>query len=370
MVVTIGGWLAIRGSLTLGTFAAFSILLASFVAPIAVLVPSLDAFFSLRGKLEQANDVFEQRVDPRLRDPYLDSDGPMAVRPRFTDKESTTTGNRDSPTNLPTADPVSEDDANPFLVVALLGRRKRGGLAIDPWAATLTLDDVTFGYSPGEPPLFSHVSITIEPGRVVAIVGKSGSGKSTIGRLVSGLYQPWSGVIRIDRTGIDEYPRAALAREVGFVDQDAVIYQASVRNNLTMFDPDISDRDVVSAAKSAMIHDDITARPGGYDAILREDGRDLSGGQRQRLGIARALVRQPRLLILDEATSAMDARTEAHVVSQLRARGCTTLVVAHRLSTVRDADEIIVLHDGTVDERGSHAELVRSNGLYRDLMNA
>ena len=149
-----------------------------------------------------------------------------------------------------------------------------------------------------------------------------------------------------------------------------MIYQASVLNNLTMFDPDISDRDVESAAKSAMIHDDIIARPGGYDAILSEDGRDLSGGQRQRLGIARALVRQPRLLILDEATSAMDARTEAHVVRQLRARGCTTLVVAHRLSTVRDADEIIVLHAGTVDERGSHAELVRSNGLYRDLMNA
>jgi ABC-type bacteriocin/lantibiotic exporter with double-glycine peptidase domain len=370
MVVTIGGWLAIRGSLTLGTFAAFSILLAAFVAPIAVLVPSLDAFFSLRGKLEQANDVLEQRVDPRLRDPYLDVDESVTALPGLTDMASTTTIERVSHAILPAAGTTSEDDANPFLEVARLGRRNRGGLAIDPWAATLTLDDVTFGYSPSEPPLFSHVSLTIEPGRVVAIVGKSGSGKSTIGRLVAGLYQPSSGVIRIDGTEIDEFPRAALAREVGFVDQDAVIYQASVLNNLTMFDPEISDRDVVSAAKSAVIHDDIIARPGGYDAILREDGRDLSGGQRQRLGIARALVRQPRLLILDEATSAMDARTEAHIVSQLRARGCTTLVVAHRLSTVRDADEIIVLNGGTVDERGSHAELVRRNGLYRDLMNA
>ena len=370
MVVTIGGWLAIRGSLTLGTFAAFSILLASFVAPIAVLIPSLDALFSLSGKLEQANDVLEQGVDPRLRDAYADLDAPVAVLPGLTDMASTITIDTRSPTILLSAAPTGEDAANPFLEVARLGRRNRGGLAMDPWAATLTLDDVTFGYSPSDPPLFSHVSLTIEPGRVVAIVGRSGSGKSTIGRLVSGLYQPWSGVIRIDATEIDEYPRAALAREVGFVDQDAVIYQASVLNNLTMFDPDISDRDVESAAKSAMIHDDIIARPGGYDAILSEDGRDLSGGQRQRLGIARALVRQPRLLILDEATSAMDARTEAHVVRQLRARGCTTLVVAHRLSTVRDADEIIVLHAGTVDERGSHAELVRSNGLYRDLMNA
>ena len=201
-------------------------------------------------------------------------------------------------------------------------------------------------------------------------MGRSGSGKSSIGRLIAGLYEPWTGDIQIDDKPFVEYSRAVLAREIGFVDQDTVIYQASVRDNLTMFDPDISDRDVITAAKAAQLHDDIIARPGGYDAVLKENGRDLSGGQRQRLGIARALVRQPRLLILDEATSALDARTETAVISQLQSMGCTTLVVAHRLSTVRDADEIIVLESGGIHERGNHSQLAAQNGLYRELMDA
>ena len=201
-------------------------------------------------------------------------------------------------------------------------------------------------------------------------MGRSGSGKSSIGRLIAGLYEPWTGDIQIDDKPFIEYSRAVLAREIGFVDQDTVIYQASVRDNLTMFDPDISDRDVITAAKAAQLHDDIIARPGGYDAVLKENGRDLSGGQRQRLGIARALVRQPRLLILDEATSALDARTETAVISQLQSMGCTTLVVAHRLSTVRDADEIIVLESGGIHERGNHSQLAAQNGLYRELMDA
>jgi ABC-type bacteriocin/lantibiotic exporter with double-glycine peptidase domain len=376
MVLAIGGWMSIQGSLTLGTFAAFSVLLAAFVAPIVVLVPSLDAFFNLRGALEQADDVLEQAPDQRMLDPYLDA-LPLVPAPSATEQPSRLSVTEPEQTTakapidlLPPSETREENDLDSLLVLAQSGRRKRGGLAIDPWAARLTISHLTFGYTPSEPPLFSDINISINPGRVVAIVGKSGSGKSSIGRLIAGLYEPWLGEIRIDDKPLRDLSRAALAREIGFVDQDTVIYQASIRDNITMFDPDISDRDVITAAKAAQLHDDIIARPGGYDSLLQENGRDLSGGQRQRLGIARGLVRQPRLMILDEATSALDARTEAAVITQLQSMGCTTLVVAHRLSTVRDADEIVVLDAGGIHERGTHSELAAQQGLYRELMNA
>ncbi|MDE1046911.1 MAG: ATP-binding cassette domain-containing protein [Candidatus Nanopelagicales bacterium] len=367
MVLASGAWMSIQGALTLGTFAAFSVLLAAFVAPIVVLVPSLDAFFNLRGALEQVNDVLDQGVDQRMHDPYLDPESASVTTEVSPDGIKS-----DVREEVVREEVVREevDEIDALLAVAQSGRRKRSGLAIDPWAARLTISNLTFGYTPSEQPLFTDVSITINPGHIVAIVGRSGSGKSSIGRLIAGLYEPWTGDIQIDDKPFIEYSRAVLAREIGFVDQDTVIYQASVRDNLTMFDPDISDRDVITAAKAAQLHDDIIARPGGYDAVLKENGRDLSGGQRQRLGIARALVRQPRLLILDEATSALDARTETAVISQLQSMGCTTLVVAHRLSTVRDADEIIVLESGGIHERGNHSQLAAQNGLYRELMDA
>lgn len=376
MVLATGGWMSIQGSLTLGTFAAFSVLLAAFVAPIVVLVPSLDAFFNLRGALEQADDVLEQASDPRMLDPYLDT-LPVVPSTSTTEQPSLLSVTESEQTIakapidlVPPNETSADSDLDSLLAVAQSGRRKRGGLAIDPWAARLTISHLTFGYTPSEPPLFADVNITINPGRVVAIVGKSGSGKSSIGRLIAGLYEPWVGEVRIDDKPLRDLSRAVLAREIGFVDQDTVIYQASIRDNITMFDPDISDRDVITAAKAALLHDDIIARPGGYDSLLQENGRDLSGGQRQRLGIARALVRQPRLMVLDEATSALDARTEAALIAQLQSKGCTTLVVAHRLSTVRDADEIVVLDAGGIHERGTHSELATQQGLYRELMNA
>lgn len=379
LVLATGAWLSIQGALTLGTFAAFSVLLAAFVAPIVVLVPSLDAFLNLRGALEQVDDVLEQGVDHRMRDPYLDH-LPISIAPTTNASvalPSPTAVAEPSPAiadslidSQKPSDDIANNDLDALLAVAKSGRRKKAGLAIDPWAARLTISQLTFGYTPSEPPLFTDVSITINPGRIVAIVGRSGSGKSSIGRLIAGLYAPWSGEILIDDKPFNDHSRAVLAREIGFVDQDTVIYQATVRENLTMFDPDISDRDVITAAKAAQLHDDIIARPGGYDAVLQENGRDLSGGQRQRLGIARALVRQPRLLVLDEATSALDARTESAIISQLQSMGCTTLVVAHRLSTVRDADEIVVLEAGGIHERGTHLELAKQHGLYRELMDA
>lgn len=376
MVLGAGAWMSIQGALTLGTFAAFSVLLAGFVAPIAVLIPSLDAFFNLRGALEQADDVLEQPVDERLVDPYVDqliarlpalevpkdesSSQEAASDQRSTDEMQGALGSTDS----------NMDEVDALLAIARSGRRQRVGLTIDPWAASLNLSDLSFGYTTSEPPLFSNVSIAIPAGRVVAIVGKSGSGKTSIGRLIAGLYTPWSGDISIDGKPFKDHTRDSLAEDIGFVDQQTVIFQATIRDNITMFDRNVSDRDVIAAAKAAQVHDDVIARPGGYDSLLWEDGRDLSGGQRQRVGIARALVRRPRLLILDEATSALDARTESAVMSHIRSIGCTTLLVAHRLSTVRDADEIVVLHGGGIFERGRHVELARAEGLYRELMDA
>jgi len=377
LVLGVGAWLSIQGSLTLGTFAAFSVLLAGFAAPIAILIPSLDAFFNLRGALEQADDVLEQHVDERLADPYVDE--LVARLPAIPSTESEHNSQHDSTSHSASEEDVQGaftgtdpdmDEVDALLAIAQSGRRQRIGLAIDPWAARLKITDLAFGYTSSQPPLFTNVSITIAAGHIVAIVGKSGSGKTSIGRLIAGLYTPWSGDIAIDDKPFSDHSRDSLAQDIGFVDQESAIFQATVRDNITMFDPAISDRDVITAAKAAQVHDDIIARPGGYDSLLWEDGRDLSGGQRQRIGIARALARKPRLLVLDEATSVLDARTESAVMSHIRSIGCTTLLVAHRLSTVRDADEIVVLHGGGIHERGRHAELALADGLYRELMDA
>ena len=370
LVLCAGAYLVMVGTITQGTLAGFTILLGGFLAPLIVLVPAVDSVLDLRGAWEQLKDLLDQDVDPLLVDPYAD-DTPTEVATDTYTAEASTALRFHSEISAPA--PEGADDPLALLAAAsrsgVSGRRRRG-LAVDPWAASLTLDDVTFGYSPRQPPLLDSFALQADPGRAIALVGPSGSGKSTIGRLVGGLYQPWSGEILLDGRPLKSYPREARAREVTFVNQDVVLYGASIRDNITMFDPGIRDRDVIAAAVDACVHDDITARPGGYDSILAEEGRDLSGGQRQRLIIARALVRRPRLIVLDEATSSLDARTEAEVVQNLRDRGCTVLVVAHRLSTVRDADEIVVLDQGGVAQRGTHVQLAAEVGLYRDLMSS
>ncbi|WP_405151403.1 NHLP family bacteriocin export ABC transporter peptidase/permease/ATPase subunit [Sphaerisporangium sp. NBC_01403] len=227
---------------------------------------------------------------------------------------------------------------------------------------------VSFGYNPIAPPVVKDLSFSIVPGRRVAIVGHSGSGKSTVGKLAAGLYVPAAGQVLLDGRPRSELSRLALASSIAYVDQDISLFEGTVRDNLTLWSDDISDEVAIAALRDAAIFDVIAARPGGLNSGVREGGRNFSGGQRQRLELARALSIQPTLLVLDEATSALDPETERIIADNLRRRGCGCLIIAHRLSTIRDADEILVLDKGEVVERGRHEELLAAGGHYARLI--
>jgi ABC-type bacteriocin/lantibiotic exporter with double-glycine peptidase domain len=212
--------------------------------------------------------------------------------------------------------------------------------------------------------------MSIKPGSRVAFVGASGCGKSTIAKLISGLYRPWSGEISFDGVPIGEIDRNVFTGSVAVVDQDLIIFEESISNNIKMWDESIEDFEMILAANDAQIHEDIMQREGGYQYSLHEGGKNFSGGQRQRLEIARALAQDPTVIIMDEATSALDARTEREVVKAISDRGITCIVIAHRLSTIRDCDEILVLEHGVVVERGSHEELLAKGGKYTALVSS
>jgi ABC-type bacteriocin/lantibiotic exporter with double-glycine peptidase domain len=232
----------------------------------------------------------------------------------------------------------------------------------------ISMRNVSFGFKSTAEPLISNFSIDVPPGARVAVVGTSGSGKSTLVRLLAGLYDPWEGEVRFDGLRREDIPRPVISRSIAMVDQRIALFSGTVRENLTLWDPSVPEEDMVRAASDAQIHDAISARVGSYSAQVADGGANWSGGQRQRLEIARALVRNPSILLLDEATSALDTETEAEVDAALQRRGCTTIVVAHRLSTVRDADLILVMSTGKVVEMGRHEELMALDGVYAKLV--
>ncbi|MFL6261294.1 MAG: NHLP family bacteriocin export ABC transporter peptidase/permease/ATPase subunit [Thermoanaerobaculia bacterium] len=319
LILGIGGLRVMNGSLSLGGLVAFQLLMAAFIAPVNRLVSLGGKLQTVEGDMNRLDDVLRYRLD-----------------------RSAGSGAGEPP---PAAGPVRLD-------------------------GFLELRGVSFGYSRLDPPLIESLDLTLKPGSRVALVGGSGSGKSTISRLVTGLYEPWSGEILLDGRRRSEIPSAVLTGSLAAVDQNVFLFEGSVRENLSLWDATVPLPEVVAAAKDACIHEDIAARPGGYDSPVDEGGANWSGGQRQRLEIARALVGRPSILVLDEATSALDPTTESRIDESLRRRGCTCLIVAHRLSTIRDADEIIVLEKGKVVQRGTHDELKAVEGPYARLISA
>lgn len=316
-ILLIGGLLVMRGELTIGILVAFQSLTTNFLAPINNLLNLGGRLQEAIGDMNRLDDVFNYVVDPALA--------------------------------ASEALPVSDDQPSKL-------------------AGALELRAVTFGYSRLDDPLIEQFNLKVQPGQRVALIGASGSGKSTISKLVAGLYAPWSGEILFDGLPRTAIPRRVMSSSVAMVNQEIFLFEGTVEENLTLWDALTPEVNIIQATKDACIHDDITERIGSYGHIVEEGGRNFSGGQRQRLEIARALVVNPTLLILDEATSALDPLTEKIIDDNLRRRGCTCLIIAHRLSTIRDCDEIIVLNRGQVVQRGTHETMKDVPGPYADLL--
>lgn len=316
LVMTVGGFSIMEGLMTAGVYTAVNSLIAKFQEPMQKILALSDVIRTTEMQMQRLDDVKRYPIDSL----------------NYPDETQT---------------------------ITFTGTRLSG---------ELTMRDVSFGYSPLDPPLLENFNLSLTPGRWAAIVGASGSGKSTLAKLASGLYEEWSGDVCFDGVKRREIPRAVLVSSIATVDQDVFQISGTVRENLSLFDKSVPKEDIVLAAQDACIHDDILRLAGGYEAEVAEGGLNFSGGQRQRLEIARALAGNPSILILDEATSAIDPMTEQKVLANIRRRGCTCLIVAHRLSTIRDADEIIVLEKGKVAERGTHREMMMHDGPYRRLI--
>ena len=317
-VLIVGVYLTIEGQFTIGMVMAFQGFLGSFLSPAQTLISAGQTLQEMRAEMERIEDVMQYPTDVTcLNDTELDENAEY-----------------------------------------------------DKLSGNVELRNVTFGYSRLAEPLIRDFNLTLKPGSRVAFVGTSGCGKSTISKLISGLYQPWSGEILFDGKPITQIDRSVFTGSLAVVDQDIILFEDTIANNIKMWDSSIEDFEMILAARDAQLHEDIMQRDGGYNYRITEGGKDFSGGQRQRMEIARVLAQDPTIIILDEATSALDAKTEYEVVKSIKDRGITCIVVAHRLSTIRDCDEIIVMDHGNVVERGTHDELYALGGFYTKLVSS
>ncbi len=321
-VFGLGGWLMMLEHISLGQLMGFYILADNFIRPVARIGQFSDMLETLEADLTRMDDIINAPHETALA--VNGASGPGKIM--------TTEGQ-----------------------LRLIGK--------------LEMKGVTFGYQKNRDPLVRDFSLTIEPGQRIALIGPSGSGKSTIAQLVAGLYLPWSGDILFDGHPIGDIPREVFCRSIAIVDQNPVMFAATIRDNLTMWDTTVPDHYVTSAARDASIHEDIISRPEGYESMVEEGGQNFSGGQRLRLEIARALVNKPSLLIMDEATSALDPVIELIIDDSIRRRGCSCLIIAHRLSTIRDADRIMIIDGGRIVEQGTHNELHTRDNIYRKLLH-
>lgn len=314
IVIMAGGVLVIRGQMTAGMLVAFGALMSSFLSPVSKLVGFAQKIQTLKADMNRVDDIMKYGEDEK----YSADREPQPMEQKL--------------------------------------------------SGEVELRSISFGYSRLEPPLIRDFSFRLESGRSIAFVGSSGSGKSTVAKVISGLYEPWGGQVLMDGVPMNRIPQQILNCSVATVSQNITLFSGTIRENLTLWNRSVLQQDMIRAAKDACIHDVISRLPGAYDFELAEGGSNLSGGQRQRLEIARALVTEPSILILDEATSALDPLVEKEIVDNIKRRGCTCVIVAHRLSAIRDCDEIVVLDRGVIVQRGTHEELRQQPGVYQQLI--
>ena len=313
LVLMLGGLLVIKGNLTAGMLVAYTSLLDSFTDPVNKLVQFVQKIQTLKADMSRVEDIMKYEEDGKFKETKKI---PMTMK----------------------------------------------------LEGVVDLEDISFGYSILENPLVEGFNFHLNSGSSIAFVGASGCGKSTVSKIVSGLYLPWGGEVRMDGVPMANIPKEILSSSISTVSQEITLFSGTIKDNLTMWNKSVMDVDIVKAAKDACIHDVITSKPGAYDFKLAEGGSNLSGGQRQRLEIARALVTNPSILIMDEATSALDPVVEKEIIDNIKRRGCTCVIVAHRLSAIRDCDEIIVMDRGKIVQRGNHEELAKVDGHYQRLI--
>jgi len=321
IILILGASKIMDGQISVGMLVAFQSLVASFSAPISSLVGLGTTLQELEGDMNRIDDVMRAEPDPSIDQKVV----------------------------------VKDDNYK------LISKKLEG---------YIEFKNVTFGYSKVSEPLISNLSLKINPGERIALVGGSGSGKSTVAKLLMGFYEPWEGEILFDEVNRNKLPRQVINNSLSMVSQDIYLFSGPLRDVLTLHDTTISDNMLINACKDANIHEDIASKPNAYDYELSEGGKNFSGGQRQRLEIARSLVTNPTMLVLDEATSALDPTTEKLIDENIKKRKCSVVVVAHRLSTIRDSDEIIVLDRGEIIERGTHEQLVKNKGRYFRLIKS